>query len=217
MANKVIKHYYEEAVSCGPPYMPNTEVDKTKVIAELSKVELANLISRLRLEREAEQLILDLRRNSGEKWDYDNPPKVDTKTPVNQLYHEGVLGMRWGVRRFQNRDGTRTALGKKRREGEEENPPSRPSEDHNQSQLDRKHATQGLSNAELKRLNDRMQLEKTYRELTAAEKKRNESFGKSILKEIAKNSLTEAGKELGSGLLKQFIVKPILNSVDNKK
>lgn len=32
----------------------------------------------------------------------------------NELMHYGILGMRWGVRRYQNPDGTLTSLGKKR-------------------------------------------------------------------------------------------------------
>ena len=33
---------------------------------------------------------------------------------LNDLYHHGIPGMRWGVRRFQNEDGTLTPAGKAR-------------------------------------------------------------------------------------------------------
>lgn len=32
----------------------------------------------------------------------------------NELYHHGIKGQRWGVRRYQNPDGSLTAMGKKR-------------------------------------------------------------------------------------------------------
>lgn len=35
-------------------------------------------------------------------------------TDENELYHHGVKGQKWGIRRYQNADGTLTAAGKKR-------------------------------------------------------------------------------------------------------
>ena len=33
---------------------------------------------------------------------------------MNELYHHGVKGMKWGVRRYQNSDGSLTSKGKKK-------------------------------------------------------------------------------------------------------
>lgn len=37
---------------------------------------------------------------------------------MNELYHHGIKGQKWGVRRFQNNDGAYTSAGKKRRNSE---------------------------------------------------------------------------------------------------
>lgn len=61
------------------------------------------------------------------------------------LAHYGVVGMKWGVRRAR---GSVT-----------------PSEDHSESRANMKKQPKELSSKELKRLNERLQLEKTNREL----------------------------------------------------
>lgn len=210
MANKIVRHYWDDGVGESPTPPIDQEPDKSKSISELSLKDLYKMTERLRTEREVQFIIGQMKRNSGERDTYDKPFKIDTQTPINQLYHFGILGQRWGIRRFQNADGTRTSAGKKRERLEVS-----PSDDHLQSQIDRGNATKGLSNAELKRLNERLQLEKSYRELTKAEITKGESYMKQIGKDILKQGLTEAGKGLVVGIAKIFTDK-LLDKLKDK-
>ena len=40
---------------------------------------------------------------------------VRRMSPDSELYHHGIKGQRWGFRRFQNRDGSLTVLGRKKK------------------------------------------------------------------------------------------------------
>ena len=204
MANRVVKrtdlsHCYDSGYYPGP--VTPTEVDKTKAISELSDDELRKLIRRLRDEREAEDIIRSLRRSAGEKDTYENPAKIDTKTPVDQLYHHGILGQKWGVRRFQNPDGTRTPAGKKRDADREVTK----SEDHLKSRENKKKSPEGLSNEELRKLNERLQLEATYKNLTTEKVQKGESFVKKAIRSGGEQALSEFSKGVFLGSAKLLV------------
>lgn len=78
----------------------------------------------------------------------------------NELYHYGIRGMRWGVRRFQNKDGSLTSAGRKRQKskGEEVH------EDYKKAHS--KKSVKSMSDAELKSVNNRLQMERQYATMT---------------------------------------------------
>lgn len=75
----------------------------------------------------------------------------------NGIYHSGVKGMKWGVRRYQNKDGSLTAAGKKKY--------SNWSDDAKTADSIKKKRVSEMSNAELKKVNERVRLEQEYSRL----------------------------------------------------
>ncbi len=78
------------------------------------------------------------------------------------LMHYGIKGQQWGIRRFQNEDGTLTEEGKQRYN--DSSPESKKWD---------KRETAYLTDEELNRRNLRLQREQQYRNLTTSDKERS--------------------------------------------
>lgn len=84
----------------------------------------------------------------------------------NSLSHWGIKGMKWGQRRYQNKDGSLTPAGKKRYDDSHE--------DYRRAH-DKKSVKQ-MSDRELRERNNRLQMEKQYADLT-----RKKGTGKKVI------------------------------------
>lgn len=93
-----------------------------------------------------------------------------------ELYHHGIKGMRWGVRRYENEDGTLTEAGKKRYRNYSDDAIRR-------DQLLRKDKN-SLTTKEMNELNNRLQAEENYSRLI--------------------NNTQSSGKKIASKYMKQF-------------
>ena len=102
----------------------------------------------------------------------------------NELYHWGTKGMKWGVRRYQYKDGTLTPKGKKRY-----------SEDAFRTKNLKKKNLNQMSNAEIRALNERMQLEQNYKNLKKQRKSAGRKFIEDVAYETAKNTASEYAKK----------------------
>ena len=100
------------------------------------------------------------------------------------LEHHGIKGQTWGVRRFQNKDGTRTALGKKR----ESSPDAKEKEARKADVKNRR----TMSDADLKKRIERMRLEKEYKTLVDEDTAPGKKYISEILSAAGKKTLTIA-------------------------
>lgn len=119
----------------------------------------------------------------------------------DELYHHGIKGQRWGIRRYQNKDGTLTPAGKKRAaklESDYEKVTGKKMGD--ASQTSSKKSMKEMTDAELKARTDRMIAEKNYLE---AEKNlkamtpEHVSLGKKLVKEYGPTVIKTVWNDVG--------------------
>ena len=107
-------------------------------------------------------------------------------TSNGELYHWGVKGMKWGVRRYQNKNGSLTPAGKKRRKE-----PSADKKERIARKKDLKNR-RTMSDADLKKKIERLKMEKEFKSLTNEDIKPGRTFVKDIMSSAGKKTLTIA-------------------------
>lgn len=86
---------------------------------------------------------------------------------TNYLQHHGILGMKWGVRRYQNKDGSLTSAGKRRLaklDAERETLTGKKSS--NDTSAPKKRTIHDIPDQELQKMVNRRRMENDYLTLT---------------------------------------------------
>lgn len=127
----------------------------------------------------------------------------------NELYHYGVRGMRWGIRRFQRKDGSLTPAGEKRRARLEAEIKQLNSK-HGSGNGDdsRRKTVNEMTDEELRERTNRMQLESNYynaaRNLASANP-RKVSKGEKFMNGLMNDVVAPAAKNAGKAWLEKFM------------
>lgn len=136
---------------------------------------------------------------------------------TNELIHYGVRGMKWGVRRYQNKDGSLTAAGRKRYSdgGDIKKAPAKAKTSKGKvssSKAPKKKTIADMSDDELNRAVRRFQLEQQYRNLNP----QKVSTGKRFAQRVMKNVVVPAVENAARNALQNAVQDALNNALKTK-
>ena len=160
----------------------------------------------------------------------------------NELMHWGIKGMKWGVRRYQNKDGSLTPAGKKRYDNEmaklKEEEKIAKNKLRTQAKLNKldekrkeikalksgkpiakstkqhsKPSVKDMSDEELRQTVNRLLMEQQYAKLNPQQVSAGQKFVKKVMNDVVAPAATEVGKNV----LKDAMTKAVKNASEASK
>ena len=142
---------------------------------------------------------------------------------TSELYHWGIKGMKWGIRRYQNEDGTLTPVGKKRYADDGGSDNAQKQTQSSSPAKTRRQSISDLSDDELRTIVNRKQSERQLRDLLDAEDRyynppapqNTQQQGQSMVSKVLRNAGEQALTTMTKGAMLyagSTFVKNVLNN-----